>query len=235
MKISIRTIFILFLIPAALSLDGYSAGGPLVQEIQYKAPNEYRDEMLRLWSEGLGETSYGNPSFKFEVTFMKIDVADIEARLDPSTAADLEAIVKEGKSNSSRIEKAASVLLAAENSAYRFTFLRDGGTGRFLEGTRSNLDSARKDGIISNAEFLSIWKDYEGIMVPIKKRGSFKGDQLLYRIDKDSLRVIYIGKDGDVLVDSTQSGDSWARGFKGSFASRDSAFRENLIRSLWKN
>ena len=166
MKISIRTIFILFLIPAALSLDGYSAGGPLVQEIQYKAPNEYRDEMLRLWSEGLGETSYGNPSFKFEVTFMKIDVADIEARLDPSTAADLEAIVKEGKSNSSRIEKAASVLLAAENSAYRFTFLRDGGTGRFLEGTRSNLDSASKDGIISKPEFLSIWNDYKGSWFP---------------------------------------------------------------------
>lgn len=235
MRIGIRAAFFLFLILAGSTSAGFAGGGSLAQANQYPASIESSDEMIKLWSEGLGETSYSNPSFKFEVTFMKIDVADIEARLDQSTAADLEAIVMEGNPDRARIERAASVLLAAEISAYRFTFLRDGGTGRFLEGTRSNLDSARKDGIISEPEFLSIWNDYRRIMGPIEKRGSFKGDQLLYRIEKGALRIIYIGKDGDVLVDSIQSGDAWARGFKGSFSSRNSAFREKLLRSLWSN
>lgn len=235
MRINIRAAFFLFLILTGLTLSGHSEDGSLAQENQYQASMKSSDELIQLWSKGLGETSYSKPSYKFEVSFMKIDVADIEARLDQSTAADLESVVLEGKPARARIDRAAAALLAADISAYRFTFLRDGGTGRFLEGTRSNLDAARKDGIISEPEFLAIWNEYQGIMRTIEKRGSFKGDQLMYRIEKNSLRIIYIGKDGDVLVDSTQSGDSWARGFKGSFSSRNSAFREKLLRSLWTN
>ena len=235
MIIAIRKLSCLLPALLVLSLTVNVTGLSLDQETQSQVSIENKAEVLRLWSEGLGETKYGNPAFKFEVTFMKIDVADIEARLTPSTASELESVVQEGKADRNRIDRAAAIMLEAETSAYRFTFLRDGGTGRFLDGIRSNLDSARKDRIISSSEYLSLWNEYQEIMRPIKKRGSFKGDQLLYRIGKSSVRIIYLGKDGDVLVDSIQSEEAWARGFKGSFTSRDSAFRKNLISSLWEN
>ena len=235
MRTDIKKLSCLLLILLGLSITANVEGLTLGQEQQTRISIENKTEALRLWSEGLGDSKYSRPAYKFEVTFMKIDVADIEARLTPSTASELESLVQEGKADRNRIDRAASILQEAETSAYRFTFLRDGGTGRFLDGTRSNLDSARKDRIISESEYLSIWNVYQEIMRPIKDRGSFRGDQLLYRIEQSSVRIIYVGKDGDVLVDSIQSGEDWSRGFKGLFTSKDSAFRKNLIRSLWEN
>ncbi len=232
MKIAVQKLFCLLL---GLSITPNVGGITLGQDRQSQVPIENVTEAIEVWSYGLGNTEYSRPAFKFEVSFLKIDVADIEARLNPATASELESVVQEGKADRNRIDRAASILQAAETSAYRFTFLRDGGTDRFLDGTRSNLDSARKDRIINESEYLSIWNVYQAIMRPIKDRGSFRGDQLLYRIGQSSVRIIYVGKDGDVLVDSIQSGEDWARGFKGSFTSRDSAFRKNLIRSLWEN
>jgi len=235
MKIKIKRLLCLLPFLLGLTINLSARGLPPGQGTQPQNASGTKAELLQLWSEGLGETKYGNPGFKFEVTFMKIDVADIEARLTPATAAELESVVLEGKPNRTRVDKAAAILQESEISAYRFIFLRDGGTGRFMDGTRSNLDSARKDRIISEPEYLSIWNVYQEIMRPVSERGSYKGDQLLYRIDKGGVRIIYLGKDGDVLVDSIQSGEEWSRGFKGLFTSRDSAFRKNLIRSLWEN
>ena len=49
------------------------------------------------------------------------------------------------------------------------------------------------------------------------------------------MRLSYLGKDGEVLIDVTPSEEGWARGIKGSFLADGSTFRDKLVRSAWKN
>lgn len=196
----------------------------------FAAEEEY---ILQSWDEGLGDVEYSRLAFRFEVSFMKIDVADIEARLTPTEAASLGALVRQGKATRSLIDQAATVVLKADTVAFRFTFLRDGGLDRFLEGTRKNLERARKAGVISEAEYVSVWEGFRRTMKAVEERGARRGDQLLYRIQKDGVRMIFLGTEGHLLFDTTHTGEGWTRGIKGSFLARDSNYREKLIRSLW--
>ena len=60
-----------------------------------------------------------------------------------------------------------------------------------------------------------------------------KGDAILYRIDGASVRIVYLGPAGEIIVDGTYEGAEAARGFVGSFLCRETAFSEKLIRSAW--
>ena len=188
--------------------------------------------LLDEWSRGVGEGAFAKLAFKFEVTFMKIDVADIEARVAPATAAALSDLVQEGRLDKESRNEAANLLLAADTVAFRFVFLRDGGLDRFLDGTRQNLEAGRNAGLLSSWEYTTIWDGFQRTMVPLNERGALAGDQLLYRVEPGKVRIMYLGVDGDPLIDTFHAGDFWARGIKGSFFSSGSRFRDELIRSL---
>jgi len=212
-----------FLLVAVLILAATSLGS---------AATLAQPPLLAEWSRGVGEGAHANLAFKFEVTFMKIDVADIEARVTPATAAALGALVQEGKLDKKRKNEAAELLLAAETVAFRLVFLREGGLDRFLEGTRQHLEAARNAGLLSAWEYSTIWDGLQRTMVTLNERGALAGDQLLYRVEPGKVRVMYLGDDGAPLVDTIHAGDFWARGIKGSFFSPGSRFRDKLIRSL---
>jgi hypothetical protein len=187
------------------------------------------------WTEGLGDGEFGRLAFRFEVTFMKIDVADIEALLTPQTAAALQQLRGEGKATDERIDQAAAIILAADSVMFGFTFLRDGGLDRFMDSTRKNLEAARKAKLIDQAEYDWVWNGFQQDMAPVLARGGMKGDQLIYRIDRDRLHLLHVGADGSKLVDVVHSEPGWARGSKGIFLARKSGLRNKLIRSLWND
>jgi len=168
------------------------------------------------------------------VTFMKIDVADIEARLSPIESSSLDSLVNMGKRTKKRVEQAAELLLGAETIAFSLTFLQGGGFKRFLEGTRQSFEEARKADIITESEYDTIWRRFEQTITALDERGAKKGDRLLYRVETDRVLLGYIGIDGDLLIETLFEGDHWARGIKGSFLGPDSRFRDKLIRSLWR-
>ena len=58
---------------------------------------------------------------------------------------------------------------------------------------------------------------------------------VLYRIDGSSVRIVYLGPAGEIIVDGSYEGAEAARGFVDSFLCRETAFSEKLIRSAWES
>ncbi len=189
------------------------------------------DSLLDLF-EGVGETPHSRLRFFFEVTFMKIDIAWVEAYLDPGTAAVVERVVSD-EYTKGRARALEMALLDGNPMLLRMELARGGGAGRFIGATRDNLRAAVKCGAMEQATFDDLWPFVETLLAPIDSRGMEKGDSIHYRVDGSSIRVVYLSPTGHVLVDGTYESEDAARGFVGSFMCREAAFSENLIRSAW--
>ncbi len=192
------------------------------------------DSLLGVWTARLGG---GGPqalmSFLFEVTFMKIDVAVVEVRLTDHDAAQVAAVVAEGERSDDRRDRVAAILHAADPLAYGMTFKRDSDLGKFFKGMLGNMERAVDAGEITRAEYDRVDREYRALMAPYGERGARKGDRLLYRLEGDHLHLIYVGIDGDVMLDEHLD-EVWARAVRASFTGRESKMREKLGELAWR-
>ena len=182
--------------------------------------------------EGVGDGPHARLRFFFEVTFMKIDIAWVEAYLDPATASVVERVAAE-KYTSGRARALEMALLGGSPMLLRMELARGGGAGRFIGATRDNLEGAVECGSMTRTTFDRVWPRVNELLAPIDARGMEKGDAIHYRVEDDLVRIVYLGPEGEILVDGTVEGREAARGFVGSFMCRETAFSENLIKSAW--
>lgn len=182
--------------------------------------------------EGVGDGPHARLRFFFEVTFLKIDIAWIEAYLDPVTASAVERAVSMDYSKG-RARALEMALLDGDPMLLRMELARGGGAGRFIGATRDNLQAAVECGSMGQPAFDELWPYVEELLAPIDQRGMEKGDAIHYRIDGPSVRIVYLDQQGEPIVDGTYEGREAARGLVGSFLCRETAFSENLIRSAW--
>jgi hypothetical protein len=188
------------------------------------------NEIVDEWSAGLGESPESVLSYLFEVSFMKIDIAVVEAMLSQDAANEMNALADQKE----RVDQAAQLLFDTETIAFGMTFQRDGGIGKFIKGIQVNLERAMKVGLITAEQHALVRDEFNALMEPHDERGAHKGDRLLFRIDPQSVRTIFLGVDDDLLVDSTSENEAWVRGIKGVFLGKDSKLRKKLIEQAWK-
>lgn len=192
------------------------------------------DSLHRVWTATLGgDGPHALMSFLFEVTFMKIDVAVVEVRLTDHDAALVAAVVAEGERDDDRRDRVAAILHAADPLAYGMTFKRDSDLGKFFKGMLGNMERAVEAGEITPQEYDRVDREYRALMAPYGERGARKGDRLLYRLDGDRLHLIYVGVDGDVMLDEHLD-EVWARAVRASFTGRESKMREKLGELAWR-
>ena len=184
--------------------------------------------------ENVGDGAHARLRFFFEVTFMKIDIAWIEAYLDSGTAAVVEQVtgLEYSKGRARALEMA---LLAGDPMLLRMELARGGGAGRFIGATRDNLQAAVECGSMGQTTFDELWPYFEELLSPVDQRGMEEGDAILYRIEGSRVRIVYLGPAGEIIVDGNYEGAEAARGFVGSFLCRETAFSEKLIRSAWES
>jgi hypothetical protein len=185
------------------------------------------------YSAGLGQWPCSVHSFLYEVTFFKIDVAMIEYQLDQETATRTAAISEKFAFNEFTLEKVGNIFFQAETIAFSMDLQRDASCGRVLKGMLSNLERARESGVISKAEHELVSTGLPGLLAPHEERGVLEGDILMFRVQPDGVRVILLGVDGTVLVDSLESGSAWTQGIKGIFLGRGSKLREHVVEAAW--
>ena len=171
----------------------------------------------------------------FEVTFMKIDVAEVEARLPAQTAALIEAIVRRGKRNDATDEEIAALLLDPDAPILlTLAYLRDADHGRFSNGIRSSMEKAAASGEITEEERVELTDLILEASAPLEENGVSKGGVFAHFIEGDVVRTVYLGPEGDVRLNTSHSNAALGRALRASWFSRESRFRKKLIRSLYE-
>jgi len=190
-------------------------------------------KVMEEWGEGLGQYPHSVFSFLYEVSFLKIDVAVIELRLDARTAQRTAEITQASEANDSTRGQVGEILLAAETIAFSMDLQRDASCDRLLKGMLANLKRAFKNGLISEADHTLVSTVLPALFAPHDARGVFAGERLMYRVQPDGVRVFFVANDGEVLVDSFEPGLGWVNGIKGIFLGQDSKLRQRVVEATW--
>ena len=183
----------------------------------------------------LADGPYARMHMLWEKTFLKVDVLTLDVRVGPETAERLRAIAegREGRAESrARADSLAAAAIEARDAFISVRFERDVSLGQFLDGVRDNLRRARDAGIIDAAAYDTITAGLPRWFGFLAGSGIRDGDRILYRIRGDTLRTVFLAREGGVRLDQTDVGAERRRAVLGSYFVRGSDFRGGLLRSL---
>lgn len=175
-----------------------------------------------------------------EKTLFKVDVLRLRLRFDQPTTARVTRLVALGTGRSSgpsdaSIDSIAAAALGSTDVWARIHFERDVSLSRFLDGVMDNLQKAERAGIVPAAEVARLRRGLPRWFGFLDERRIRDGDELWYRIRGDTLRTLYVGVEGDVLLDQTDVGAGARLAVLGGYFAPGSDLRDGLIESLFKS
>jgi len=179
---------------------------------------------------GLGGM-YGTLTMLLEKTFLRVDVLELEIRVDPITAAHVEDGLAVNGEDADE-EAIASALIDAPYVWARLTFKRDVGVERLIQEIRNSMRKAVHAGLLDPAGYDAISESLPAWYAPLGDRGIRNGDAQYYRIRGDTLRTTFIGRDGVQFIDETAASPTNRRALLTSWFAPGSDFREELLASL---
>lgn len=181
----------------------------------------------------LGQGPFAKMSMLYERTFLRVDVMTLEIHFGPEVADQLEGVAAGTKLTPSVEDSIAGIALQAQNARIHVKFRRNFSTNRFFKGALDNTNQVLKAGLIEKEFYeeirrqLPIWYSF------MNDRGVLKGDEMFHLIRGDTLRSVYRGANGEVLMDETQVGPERRLAVLGSYLVKKSDFRKGLIESLF--
>ncbi|MEZ4650923.1 MAG: hypothetical protein R3E97_19495 [Candidatus Eisenbacteria bacterium] len=182
----------------------------------------------------LGNEPASRLGMKFEVTFMKFDVAQLEARLAPTVSALIEPIVRnEARSDEAEEQIATWILDPSAPILLSMEYLRDADYDRFQKGLRISMEQAAASGAITEEEGRELTARLTEESEPLMESGVTKGSVLAHYISGDTVRTVYLEPDGTIRLDVSRDDAILGRALRASWFGEKSRFREKLIRSLF--
>lgn len=191
-------------------------------------------ELPSLNSPELGHGPYAYMRMALQKTFLRINVATIEVRVDKATEGRLAGLAAGKEYSEGLAAQLANVAIAAERAVVQMEFRRDISLDRWMGVVRENLEQARKAGLIDAALEQKVGKGLPDSFAALKSRGYQKNDRLIYSVLPDSLRTVVVSASGQVLIDRTDRDPGTRRVVMASYFAFGSEFREPLLRSLLK-
>jgi hypothetical protein len=179
---------------------------------------------------GLGGR-YGTLQMLLEKTFLQVDVLELEIRVDPETAAQVEDGMAVNGENADE-EAILSALIAAPRVWARLTFKRDIGVDRLIREIRNSMRKAVQAGLLDPAGYDTISASLPEWYASLRERGVRNGDGQYYRIRGDTLRTTFVGRDGEQFIDETATSPVNRRALLTSWFAPGSDFRDKLLASL---
>ncbi|HUV13011.1 MAG TPA: hypothetical protein VMY18_05155 [Acidobacteriota bacterium] len=184
-------------------------------------------------NEPLGQGPFAKMSMLYERTFLRVDVMTLEIYFGPDEASQIERLAAGTQLTPALADSIADIALQAQNAEIHVQFKRDFSKNRFVKRARENAERALKAGLIKQLFYkeicdqLPIWYSF------MNGRGILEGDEMFHQIKGDTLRSVYRGTDGKILMDQTQFGEQRRLALLGSYLVRNSDFRQGLIESLF--
>ena len=107
----------------------------------------------------------------FQKTFLRINVATIEVRVDKPAQTQLASLAQGQKYSDGLAQQLAGVAIGAQRAVVQMTFKRDVGLNRWIDVVRENLEQARKAGLISPDLERRVGQGLPQWFSPLKERG----------------------------------------------------------------
>lgn len=180
----------------------------------------------------LGQGPYSLMHMRLQKTVLKINVADIDVRVDKATQAKL-AQTAAGQPYSEALDyRLAPIVIAASRAVVQTQFVRDVPLNRWMGVVRENLEQAREAGLITRDVEHRVSDSLPNWFASLKDRGYQKGDRVIYSCAPDGLRTVVVSAGGQILLDFTRKGDEPPRVVMASYFAPKSDTRGPLLQSL---
>jgi len=180
----------------------------------------------------LGQGPYSLMHMRLQKTLLKINVADIDVRVDKPTQAKL-AQTAGGQAYSEALDyQLAPIAIAAPHAVVQMQFVRDVPLNRWMGVVRDNMEQARDAGLITRDIERRVSDALPNWFAPLKDRGYLKGDRVIYHVTPQALRTVVVSEGGQVLLDMTEHEEGARRVVLASYFAPKSDTREPLLRSL---
>ncbi len=180
----------------------------------------------------LAQGPYAAMHMRLQKTVLKINVADVDVRVDRGTQARI-AQAAAGQGYSYELDhRVAPLVIEAPRAVVQMQFVRDVPLNRWMGVVRDNLEQARDAGLITRqveqrvSDALPVW------FGPLKERGYLKGDRVIYSVTPSDLRTVVVSAEGQVLLDMSEAGPEARRVVLATYFAPKSDTREALLRSL---
>lgn len=179
----------------------------------------------------LGASPFGHMHMLLERTIFDVDVLTLDVCVDETTAGTIATRARDGRTDADD-DSIAAAAIHAQTALGRIRFLRGVSKRQFLDGIRDEQEKAVAAGLLADSTFrligdsLPVWFDF------LDRRGIHEDDRMVYLFRNDSLRTVFHGEDGRVLLDRTDVGEQRRTSVLATWFAPESDFREPLLDSL---
>jgi len=185
-------------------------------------------------SSDLAQGPYSFMHMLLQKTFLKINVATIEVRVDKPTQTRFAGLARGQAYSEGLAQQLANVAIGAERAVVEMRFKRDVSLNRWIDVVRDNLKQARAAGLIAPDLEKRVSQGLPQWFAALRERGYEKGDRLIYAVGPDTLRTVVVSAGGQVFVDRPEREQGTRRVVLASYFASGSDFREPLLRSLFE-
>ena len=184
-------------------------------------------------SSDLAQGPYAYMHMLLQKTFLKVNVATIEVRVDKPTQTHLSGLATGQPYSEGLADQLAHAAIGAERAVVQMKFKRDVSLDRWIGVVRENLEQARKAGLIDSGIEQKVGQGLAQSFSALKSRGYEKSDRLIYAVAPGSLHTAVVSESGQVLIDRVDQDPGARKAVMACYFAKGSDFRESLLRSLW--
>jgi hypothetical protein len=188
-----------------------------------------------LESKELAQGAYATMHMLLQKTFLRINVATIEVRVDKPTQTQLSGLAGGKSFSDSLAPQLTQAVIGAQRAVVQMKFKRDVSLDRWMGVVRENLEQTRKAGLIDAGLEKRVSQELPQSFAALKSRGYEKDDRLIYDIAPGRLRTVVLSGSGQALVDRLDEDPGVRRVVLCSYFAPGSDFRDPLLRSLFEN
>ena len=217
---------------ARAKFSKFVLGGLFLAHLMMAVPSVWAAALPSLDSGELAQGPYSFMRMTLQKTFLKINVAVIEVRVDKQVQSRFAELGRGKPYSDALAQQLGQAAIGAGRAVVQMRFMRDVSLDRWMGVVRENLEQAKAAGLISSELVQQVSQGLPQWFAALKKRGYEKGDRLIYEVTPDALRTVVASSGGQVLLDRADREQGIRRVVLSSYFAPGSEFREPLLRSL---
>lgn len=180
----------------------------------------------------VGRISGSHMHTLLQKTVLRVNVLTVDLCFDDPTARRFTTIAARGRLTGASADSITHAALAGRLAVARVEFLRDIPLRDFLDGVGEDLRNAVAAGLVADSTYSAVTGGLPRWFAPLRQRGVRKGDVLVYEMQAEAVRMIYVSRDGQTLFDRTEPGRGRRNSPLAAWLAPGSPFRAGLLQSL---